>query len=167
MSSAESTPICRPFVSEANMVDQFVEFLGKGQSPWGSLQATTEWDYRTGIVDVLVRTKNGQLIAFEAKLSDWRRATHQAYRNTTYARRAYVLLPVDVATRVCAHEDFFSRYGVGLCSFDLDGISILIEAHEKEPLLPWLYERAQSYFNTISRELSIPQTRRDSCPVLQ
>lgn len=167
MRTTKAPAVSKPFASEASMVDQFVELLSNGSSPWGELQTTTEWDYRTGIADVLVRTKNGQLIAFEAKLTDWRRAAHQAYRSTTYACRSYVLLPINVAERVRAHEDIFSRYGVGLCSLDEDGVSILIEAQVTPPLLPWLYERAQSHFNTISHALSIPQSRRDSCQLLQ
>lgn len=167
MKLAEDTLVNRSFATEAIMVDQFVELLKNGLSPWGGLQTTTEWDYRTGVADVLVRTSEGQLIAFEAKLFDWRRAAHQAYRNTTYARRAYVVLPSVVAERIRVNEQIFSRYGVGLCSFDADSICVLIEAHEKEPLLPWLYERAQSYFNTITCELSIPQPPDSRCPILQ
>lgn len=71
------------YASEADLVQDFLELLQEGDSPWGAVETTTEWDYRTGITDVLARTPEGHLVAFEAKLTDWRRATHQAYRNTT------------------------------------------------------------------------------------
>lgn len=148
------------------MVEQFVTLLKEGRTPWGNLQATTEWDYRTGITDVLVRTAEGQLVAFEAKLTDWRRASHQAYRNTTFAGRVYVLMPVRAAERARAHEAQFAKYGIGLCSIDADRICVLIEAPETEPLLPWLHKRAHSFFDTVSLGQN-DKPRRDRCRRLQ
>lgn len=149
------------------MVDQLIALLREGSSPWGDLQTTTEWDYRTGITDVLARTRDGQLVAFEAKLSDWRRASHQAYRNTTFAGRVYVVMPSPAARRIRANEQVFARYGIGLCSLDADRITILIEAPETEPLLPWLHERAQSFFDAISCDAPLSPTRRGRRPALQ
>lgn len=156
-----------PFATEAAMVEQFLALVRDGVSPWGPLQTTTEWDYRTGITDVLARTSSGQLVAFEAKLADWRRASHQAYRNTTFAGRTYVLLPSATAKRVRANEQVFSRYCIGLCAVDADRIEILIEAPEAVPLLPWLHKRAQSYFDEDSREHVRAQPRRARCRALQ
>lgn len=137
------------YVSEADLVQDFLELLQEGGSPWGAVETTTEWDYRTGITDVLVRTDEGHLVAFEAKLTDWRRATHQAYRNTTFAKRAYVVMPLKAAERASAHVDIFSRYGVGLCSVQKNSVSIIIEAPEfdDEPLLPWMHRRAHLFFD--------------------
>jgi hypothetical protein len=155
------------FATEAAMVEQFITLLHNGSSPWGDLLTTTEWDYRTGITDVLARTSDGQLVAFEAKLYDWRRAAHQAYRNTTFAGRAYVVLPSSAAERIHANEQVFTRYGVGLCSIDADRITVLIEALETKPLLPWLYQRAQSYFDAVSCDPTIAGYRRGCHPDLQ
>ena len=155
------------FATEADMVEQFVTLLREGGSPWGDLRTTTEWDYRNGITDVLARTADGQLVAFEAKLSDWRRASHQAYRNTTFAKRVYVVMPSAAAERIRANEQVFSRYGIGLCSLNAVRIEILIEAPETEPLSPWLYERAQSFFDAAPCDCPVAQPRRGRRPALQ
>lgn len=147
-----AAPYDAQYVSEADLVQDFMELLQQGQSPWGTVETTTEWDYRTGITDVLVRTDEGHLVAFEAKLTDWRRATHQAYRNTTFAKRAYVVMPLKAAERASTHADIFSRYGVGLCSVQKDCVSIIIEAPvlDEEPLLPWMHRRAQLFFDEVA-----------------
>jgi hypothetical protein len=142
------------FESEASMVEQFVNILDEGGSPWGELKTTTEWDYRTGIADVLARTVDGRLVAFEAKLTDWRRASHQAYRNTTYASRVYVVMPAHAAERARAHETVFSKFGIGLCALDASRIFVLIEAPDTEPLLPWLHKRALSFFDETIDDLA-------------
>lgn len=138
------------YARESDLVQDFLELLQQGESPWGALETTTEWDYRTGITDVLARTPEGDLVAFEAKLTDWRRATHQAYRNTTFAERAYVVMPLKAAERASTHPDIFSRYGVGLCSVQKNSVSIIIEAPalDNEPLLPWMHRRAHLFFDT-------------------
>lgn len=137
------------YAKEADLVRDFLTLLQEGESPWGEVETTTEWDYRTGITDVLVRTTHGDLVAFEAKLTDWRRATHQAYRNTTFAKRAYVVMPTAAAERASVHEAIFSQYGVGLCSVEKNRVSIIIEAPEldEEPLLPWMNRKAHLFFD--------------------
>src|SRR5271154_3375680 len=104
------------FGTEAVLVTTLLQTLDAGETPWGRVETLSEWDYRTGVTDVLVRTPYSELIAFEAKLTDWRRACYQAYRNTTFAARAYVVLPENVAGRVQAYGETFERYGVGLCA---------------------------------------------------
>lgn len=135
------------FTSESSLVERLLAHLRSGESPWGGLEATTEWDYRTGVADVLARTAARELVAFEAKLTDWRRASHQAYRNTAYVGRAYVVLPSRVAHRVKSNAAAFAKYRIGLCAIDACKIDVLIEATTSEPLLPWLHRRAQSFFD--------------------
>ena len=126
-----------------------VKLLGKANSPWGRVQTVTEWDYRSGISDILGRDSHNDIIAFEAKLRDWRRACYQAYRSTAFAPRAYVVLPELVATRVQCYRDVFERYGVGLCYCRSGELSILIEARPAEPLMKWLTDRAHTMFDGI------------------
>ena len=144
-------PAKRSFPTEADLVRSFVSGLGARNSPWGTLEIATEWDYRTGITDVLARNVRGELIAFEAKLTDWRRAVHQAYRNTTFAQKAYVVLPSAVAVKAAHAADVFGRYKVGLCSVDDACINVLIEAPHNEVLIPWLRARATTFFDDGSR----------------
>jgi hypothetical protein len=152
--------------SEADLVQNFLSLLQDGGSPWGDVETTTEWDYRNGITDVLVRTPGRSLVAFEAKLTDWRRAAHQAYRNTTFAKQVYVVMPVKAAAKACAHAEIFERYGIGLCAVQKNGVSIIIEAPEAddEPLLPWMHRRAHSFFDEVA-EYGLPiaeRSRRES-----
>lgn len=134
------------FSSEAALVDCFVSELGDAE-PWGRVEVAREWDYRNGITDVLARDSDGELIAFEAKLADWRRAAHQAYRNTVFAQRAFVVLPSAVAGRAALQPELFSRYRIGLCSIGDAGINVLLEAPRNEALVPWLRKRATTYFS--------------------
>lgn len=141
-----------PFTTEAELVDSFVQRLCSGRSCYGTLQLTTEWDHRAGIVDVLARTRDGDIVAFEAKLKNWRRAFLQAYKNTAYASRSYVLLPPAAAKRALAEREEFEFRGIGLCSFDGKKIQILISAGKHEPLLSWLQARAHEHFDILRRE---------------
>lgn len=141
------------FGTEACLVECFVGLLQTGRTQLGPVQVATEWDHRSGFVDVLARDASQSLFAFEAKLTDWRRAFHQAYRNTAYANRAYVMLPARTADRALRAREDFELRGVGLCSFDGKHLTILIEAAEQQdPLLKWIRERAHNYFNRSSDE---------------
>lgn len=143
-----SNPQQPKFSTEATLVDSFISSLEAGSTTFGDLQITTEWDHRSGFVDVLVRDAANRLIAFEAKLRDWRRALLQAYRNTAYADRAYILLPPRAAERAFLHRDEFERRGIGLCSLDGEKIQVLIESHQHDALLKWVRSRAHDFFDS-------------------
>lgn len=150
MSSVKkNNPIKTGFSTEAFLVERFVGVLQSGRSVFGPLQVTTEWSHRAGFVDVLARDATESLVAFEAKLTDWKRAYLQAYRNTAYANRAYVLLPEETVHRALQDREEFEFRGIGLCSFDGQQIRVLIEAAEQEPLLIWLRKRAHEHFNEL------------------
>lgn len=135
------------FSTEASLVERFVGVLQSGRSGFGPVQVTTEWSHRAGFVDVLARDAAESLVAFEAKLTDWKRAFLQAYRNAAYANRVYVLLPEETVHRALRDQEEFEFRGIGLCSFDGHHIRVLIEAVEQEPLLIWLRKRAHEHFN--------------------
>lgn len=140
------------FDSEAEMVNKFIAALSKRSSRFGRVTIAREWDHRAGYVDVLARDRNNALIAFEAKLGDWKRAFMQAYRNTAYADRAYVLLPAGAADRALVHKGTFEDKGIGLCRFDGDHIEVLVEATDQVPLIAWVRSKAHEHFDGISRE---------------
>lgn len=135
------------FATEAEMVEMFIDVLGTRRSDFGRVEITREWDHRSGYVDVLARDGKKSLIAFEAKLADWKRAFMQAYRNTAYADRAYVLLPSGPAERALAHRSHFEDKGIGLCRFDGVRIEVLLEAMEHPPLVAWVRKLAHEHFN--------------------
>ena len=112
------------------------------------------------MADVLARNHSHALIAFEAKLSDWRRACHQAYRSTAYADVVYVVLPETVASRAAKESEVFARYGVGLVSCSVRRVSVVIEAKVCEPLMKWLKARAHATFDKGPNDASYRLQRR-------
>lgn len=147
VTSPKTSAVATRFATEIELVRAFVLLLSGKTSPWGHMQLTTEWDYRSGFTDVLARTQRQQIVAFEAKLTDWRRASHQAYKNTMFAEKAYVVMPMSAAERAQQQTMLFEDYGVGLCAVSSSCVKILIEARQNEPLLPWLRRRAHSHFD--------------------
>lgn len=65
-------------------------------------------------------------VAFEMKLSDWKRALMQAFRYLAFADRAYVCMDRQFVHRALCRIDQFVNANVGLLSIDVDG---LIELH--------------------------------------
>lgn len=127
------------FQSEDVLISKFVEFIRAGESPWGSARVAREFDYQRGRTDVVLLTSSGQVVAFEAKLSRWRDALHQAYRNLCFADRSFIVLPRDIAERAVQFTAEFSKRGVGVCYVCSEGgIVVLLEATEEDPPQPWL-----------------------------
>ncbi len=153
------------FTTEACLVERFIGALQAGSTVFGPVQVTTEWDHRSGSVDVLARDGTQSLVAFEAKLGDWRRAFLQAYRNTAYANRAYVLLPEKTVHRAMRDREEFEFRGVGLCAFDGKQVRVLIEASEQDALLVWLRVRAHEHFDALPDERRPGLSRRRIRPV--
>lgn len=131
------------FSLERDLVAHFARCLRRGDSPWGKVSIGFEFDYQGGWADVFVMCSEGRVIAFEAKLSRWREALHQAYRTRCFANRAYVVLPAGCAIRAARFEPEFCRRHVGLCAMDADGrLDIVLETEDAVPLQPWMAERA-------------------------
>lgn len=128
---------------ERHLVAHFAKCLRAGQTPWGQVAVSFEFDYHGGIVDVLALGPDGLVLAFEAKLAKWRDALHQAYRTRCFANRAYVVLPAVRAQTAMRYEQEFRRRGVGLCAVSLDGgVQVLLETESGLPLQPWVTTRA-------------------------
>ncbi|MCX7425749.1 MAG: hypothetical protein NTW96_09030 [Planctomycetia bacterium] len=58
------------------------------------------------------------LLAFEAKLLDWRGALQQAYRYRYYADSSFVVIPAENATPAISRRQLFEQFGLGLWTFD-------------------------------------------------
>jgi hypothetical protein len=128
------------------LVDQFVHVLGSGGNPWGPVTVSCEFFYSRGRTDVLALADGNLLIAFEAKLKDWRYALDQAYRNTCFAHKSYVVVPKGTALTAFAYVAEFKRRGVGLCYVDNAGeISVLVEPEVSIPIEPWIAMQAASH----------------------
>jgi hypothetical protein len=133
------------YIVETDLVSHFATCLGEGETPWGPVRFAFEFDYLGGHTDVVAICRTGEIVAFEAKLTKWRDALHQAYRARCFAHRSYVLLPTPAARAAVLHEWEFLRRRVGLCSLESGrDIQILIDTDVIEPLQPWLAARAAS-----------------------
>jgi hypothetical protein len=136
-----------PFASEKTLVDSFVCQLAEGGPPWGPVQVATEFFYQRGRTDVIAYTKDQSVIAIEAKLTDWRAALHQAYRNRCFAHQSYVLLPKETAFRAARYDGEFDRRQVGICYLEGEEIVVLKPAFDGAPIEPWLSQRARRHID--------------------
>lgn len=130
------------YSSEQALVDNFLVCLQQGDAPWVSQGVCKEFFYQRGRTDIISVTKNGEVIAVEAKLTRWRDALQQAYRNTCFAHWSYVLLPARTAKIAERHRNAFERRGVGLCTVINGELMILHPAPKAKPLQPWLSDEA-------------------------
>lgn len=126
------------------MVSCFIDLLDSPSNPWGPVQITREFFYARGRADVVALRDEKHLIAFEAKLKNWRQALDQAYRNTCFAHRSYVVLPKEAALAAFRCVGEFQRRGIGLCYLSGPEFVVLQESSVNEPLEPWLAAEAIS-----------------------
>jgi hypothetical protein len=135
------------FSDEKTMVFRFIELLKQSTTPWGELQIGTEFFYQRGRTDLVAVSEEGNVIAFEAKLKQWKIALQQAYRNKCFADISYVLLPKEEVHNASRYFNEFKRRDVGLCYISEEEVNILFDAQCTEPLQPWLRHKALLYVN--------------------
>ncbi len=133
------------FVSEKALVNCFLQQARDDSSPWGQIKVRLEFFYSRGRTDVVAVSEDGKVLAFEAKLTKWRVALRQAYRNKCFADRSYVVLPESSGISASRFEAEFARLGVGLCFVSENDLMIVHDAPNSTPLQPWLRERAVSF----------------------
>jgi hypothetical protein len=130
---------------EKFLVEDFKGSICHSENVFDISDVAFEFYYNNGRVDIIGLTDDRKLIAFEAKLTRWRTAVNQAYRNSSFAHYSYVVIPKDVVDIAKKHRREFERRGLGLCWVSPEGISIEISAPQKNPLLPWLTQNAFNY----------------------
>lgn len=59
--------------------------------------------------------------AVEAKLKDWKRALHQAYRYKWFAEYSFVVLDAHYSTPAVQNIDLFKKHNIGLATLTPDG----------------------------------------------
>jgi hypothetical protein len=136
------------FSSEDVLVDRFVEFLESAQSPFAGAKVIREFENLQARTDV-VAVIGGVVIAFEAKLKDWRTALHQATRNTSFAHRSYVVMPRAEGLVAHRYSAEFQVRGVGLCLVGDNGMEVLEEAPEMLAIEPWIADEAIAFANGV------------------
>ncbi len=77
---------------------------------------------------------NVEVVAFEFKLENWKRAFYQATRYRSFAHRVYVVLPANVAHRCEPMHDAFRVQNIGLLSHDPEaGGSRILPSNKQAP----------------------------------
>jgi len=133
------------FANEGLLTEEFDAALSGKRFAFSSEKRAREFEYTEGRTDLVVSDGEGTLFAFEMKLAKWRKALHQAYRNSSFAHYSYVVLPEQTAKSAARMQNEFLRRGVGLCSVGGDFVRIEIEARRSEPLRPWLTQQALAF----------------------
>lgn len=126
------------FANEKMLVDRLLSLLQSQATFCGPVHVTPEFFYSRGRTDVVAVDQDATLIAFEAKLTDWKTALHQAYRNTCFAHSSYVVLPKKTALAAVQFVGEFEKRGVGLCYVDESALVVLRASSHNEPIEPWL-----------------------------
>lgn len=132
---------------ESDLVKDFQTIISGAPNTFAIIAVASEFNYVEGKVDLIAKNSNGDLIAFEAKLSRWRNALNQAYRNSSFAHYSYVVLPETTLENAVSAIDEFYRRGVGLCFFGTSGLRVEIPATRRNPIQPWLTDTAMSYID--------------------
>lgn len=141
---------CTTYRYERDLVADFVQSL-RVFGLFGIQELALEFDYQRGRTDIVAVSTEGHVIAFEAKLSDWRTAMHQAYRNTCFAAESYILMPLAAAQRAASHVREFELRGVGICGFFRDSVEVLQRADRRPVVEPWLTKRAAAFASSSSQ----------------
>jgi hypothetical protein len=135
--------VAKSYNYEKTLVEDICSYLETGESPWGEVHLSREFDYKNGRIDIIAVDMAKDLFAFEVKLTNWRKALSQAYRNTTFTTESYVVLPFEVAESVQKYFYEFERRAVGLCAANSDHLQVLIPANRRNnPIQEWLKEDA-------------------------
>jgi hypothetical protein len=134
------------FVNEAALVQAFLNGVSGSElmiPPFAPATVIREFFYARGRTDIVFVSDVGEVVAVEAKLIRWRDALTQAYRNTCFAHRSFVVLPWRSAQLAGRYSGEFERRGVGLCAVRNGTVVIMREADWQDPIEPWLSSQAR------------------------
>lgn len=145
---------------EKLLVDEFINYVLKTPfQKWGVLEISTEFNYIRGRADIIGLAKSGEILAFEAKLINWREALHQAYRNTCFAHYSFILIPENVAYQATKYLSDFRERSVGICYFSNQELHIPLAPPKNTPLQNWLSIKA---INTIEGDLDYHASKQSN-----
>lgn len=130
------------FRYETELVDAFISCSRKRKSKWVRSAVVREFNYSRGKTDILLVSQAGEVIAIEAKLSDWKNAAHQAYKSHCFANKSYILLPEEVIAVAFKRIEEIYKRRIGILTIKNNNIEVVVEAEETKPLQPWLHAEA-------------------------
>lgn len=93
-----------------------------------------------GIPDVLLY--NGEIVAIEFKLKNWKRALQQAFRYRSFSCKSYVFLDSDYIGSAIKNLEEFERFNIGLCGVTEEGIETYHKPNRKNPFSNEMIGRA-------------------------
>ena len=128
------------YKSEKSMSRDFESYL---KSHLGSTYYK-EWQGLFGVPDYVCFDKQGediQVVSFELKLTDWRRAMVQAFRYKSFSHLSYVVMPSGGVENARLHSDEFLQYGIGLMAFGPEGLHVICEPMPSMPYSPQLTDK--------------------------
>ena len=103
-----------------------------------------------GIPDLVVVGANNEkqaAYAFEAKLTNWRRALFQAFRYKAFVNKSYVILDSDFVNPALSQLDRFHRSNVGLlCVDDRENVHCHYDPYYESPYSPQLEMKFNAQF---------------------
>ncbi len=140
---------CYP--TEEMLVNALSRMIVTAQSPIPCNVVGFEFFYASGRTDIVGISTSGDLHAFEAKLSKWKKALEQARRNACFAHYCYVVLPSRAGKAALKSKEQFQRQGIGLICMENGEPKIEIEPKRNAPLLPWLTDAARTHVESESR----------------
>jgi hypothetical protein len=124
-----------------------VEGFGIADFIWISWQSNENQNEGSGIgIRDLKRREKKTLLAFELKISDWKKALGQAYRYRYFADAAFAVLPPRAAKSAKKFIKTFKSLEVGLWSFDKSTgvIRKFYSPHVKKPMSETARARAMA-----------------------
>lgn len=130
----------RHFKNEKSMSRDFEVYL---KSHLGTTYYK-EWTGLFGVPDYVCFDKQGdglQVISFELKLLDWKRAMIQAFRYKSFSNLSYVVMPEESIECASRHLSEFQKYGIGLLSFGPKGLHTICDTFPSKPYSPQLSEK--------------------------
>ncbi len=133
------------FNLESDFVNEFQITLDDFNTPFSIKNYACEFNYLSGRIDIIATNKNKYLYAFEVKLSKWKDALQQAYRNSSFTHFSYVLLPSYSLKNALKFEEEFKIRRIGLCTVINFQLTIVIKAPRNKPIQPWLTSSALNY----------------------
>lgn len=132
------------FRFEKDLVQTFIEHFEEKKIDLQIQVYTSEFNYTNGKTDIIAQTESHDIIAFEAKLKNWKKAINQAYRNTSFADFSYVVLPASMEYIINKAEQEFIKRNIGLILVDEEKAWVALGAKLNIPILPWLQEKART-----------------------
>jgi len=133
------------FTKEEDLIATFCSFLMGNSEPWGELLWTREFYFGRGRSDIIGLAPDGDIFAFEAKLTDWSKVINQAHRNTCFANYSVIVLPSRIEDSLARYESAILKRGLGVCFVSETSMSIPIFPRRFSPIQPILTGVARTY----------------------